>query len=597
MPCDANTLRAALFEQAKEVREFVDEKMAMGDSIAMRLVSDKGVVEPHENQDVVIFGTARQAGIGYKTENPAPRPLVEGTMTARDLNNQSKEFVTDINSIDDNACHGMCIIDFAHGYRRVGTTDRKLKVGTKPICTEELDRMDRPQVRGFFRSLKQNFTRWGVDNFDEELFNLTIQYGEANTSILAANQFSLTTGGFQAPPAGRLSIWHLQQWKRQIRFAMRSIGRNVAPDWLFEIEAPVEDWIDAVAADQIARNPTGTRYEIKYLTDAEGPMRGRKYDVYGGIKCYFNEFPVRGVFKQTGVSGGQPTYSFVRIYDWKNVEGEIGGLVMEANPDYDEDRITIDGIAYDVVTLIPHIDPSSFQRYGLVKPEKPIGGANAGYNFEVIVRDASFIDCNDFNDKFKMVARHRFRFRAKYPQISGWMAYQHGRRAGYLNTKTPMNLVAGTTRFAGPEQRGACNPDPCSALTCASCGQVPDNNLACVDPDTAPAGTLNLAPCGAVAVSHFGVAKTVTFKVNRTGDPSSAASVAYATANGTATAGTNYTATSGTLEWDPGDTQPKEITVPILGVGAGTFTLTLSGASGDSLGTCTVATVTITNAS
>lgn len=597
MACDANTLKVALFEQSKEVREFVNENINAGDRMALRMVADKGYVEPNENQDVVIFGTARQASIAYQSVDNSVRALESGSMNGRGLDATKTAFDTDINDIDDNACHGSCILDFSQGFRRRGTIDRKIAVSSQVICTEELGRMDRPMVRGYFRGLKTNFTRWGFDNFNDDLINRILIASEANTSVLAANQFSLTTGGFQAPPNYRASIWHLQQWKRALRFKKHGLGMNPPIDWLFEVEMPVEDWIDAVRADQIARNPTGTIYDIKYLEDAEGPMRGRKYDIYGGIKCYFNENPIRGYFKQTAVSSGDPVYSFVRVYDWKNTEGEVGGLVMTDNPDYDNDSIVVDGLTYEMVTLIPHIDPKSFQRYGLVKAEKPIGEANSGTNFEVKVRDGAFITCNDHNDKFKLVARHRYRFRSKYPEISGFMAYRHGRRAGYTLAVTPLELVPGTTAFAGPQVFDSCNPDPCQTATCLSCGQVPNASGACVDEDASPHGTLDLNPCGAVDTVHYGDAYDLVFKVHRTGDPSSYASVAYATANGTAAAGTEYTATSGTLEWEPGDTTPKTITVPQLGSGDGTFTLTISGAVGDSIGTCSVATVTIADES
>ena len=59
--------------------------------------------------------------------------------------------------------------------------------------------------------------------------------------------------------------------------------------------------------------------------------------------------------------------------------------------------------------------------------------------------------------------------------------------------------------------------------------------------------------------------------------------VAYATADGTATAGADYTATSGTLTFDPGDVT-KTVSVPVLDDvhddGGETFTLTLSNPSG-----------------
>lgn len=598
MACDANKLKAALFEQSKEVRQFVNEQIEAGDRMALRMVPDKGFVEPNSNQDVVIFGTARQASIGYKSVDSSARALIAGTMNGRGLDATKTEFDTDINSIDDNACHGSCILDFAQGFRRRGTNDFKLSVTSQEICTEELDRMDRALVAGYFKGLKTNFTRWGFDNFNDELINRLLISSEANTSVIAANQFSLTTGGFQAPPVYRLSIWHLQQWKRAIRQAKHGLGMNPPVDWLFEIEAPVEDWIDAVRADQIARNPTGTVYDIKYLEDAEGPMRGRKYDVYGGIKCYFNEAPIRGIFKQTAISGGSPVYSFVRVLDWKNVPGELGGLVMTNNPDYDNDSIIVDGVTYNMVTLIPHIDPKSFQRYGLVKSLKPEGGANSGTNFTVKVLDGAHIPCNDHNDKFKLVARHRFRFRSKYPEISGFLAYRHGRRAGYTLAVTPLDLVPGTTAFAGPQVFDACNPDGCETATCGSCGQVPNASGQCVDEGAAPHGTLNLNPCGALSSVFYGEAMDVTLKVHRTGDPSSYASVLWASAHSTTT-DTDFLDTSANLlEWEPGDTTPKEIVIPILATAdGGIFTVTISGATGDAIGTCSVATITLTDES
>lgn len=73
--------------------------------------------------------------------------------------------------------------------------------------------------------------------------------------------------------------------------------------------------------------------------------------------------------------------------------------------------------------------------------------------------------------------------------------------------------------------------------------------------------------------------------------------VAYATANGTATAGSDYTATSGTLVFAPGQTD-KTIAVPVLGDTTfepdETFTLTLSSPVNVTLGTAT-ATGTIRN--
>jgi hypothetical protein len=74
-------------------------------------------------------------------------------------------------------------------------------------------------------------------------------------------------------------------------------------------------------------------------------------------------------------------------------------------------------------------------------------------------------------------------------------------------------------------------------------------------------------------------------------------SVAYATADGTATAGSDYTATSGTLVFAPGEVS-KEVAVPVFEDTTPepdeTFTLTLSNPVNATLGTAT-ATGTITN--
>lgn len=599
MACDANKLKVALFEQTKEVREFVDESIKTSDTAALRLVKDKGYAEPNDNNDVVIFGSARQASIAYRNTNNSVRSLLDAqTMPGRGLDGSNTDFDTDNNDLDDNACHGQCRIDFAQGFRRIGTVDQEIAVSSQVICTKELNRMDRAMVKGFFRSLRENFQRWGMENFNDELINKLILYSEANVSILAADRFDMTTGGFSAPPVYRATIAALQEWARRLWFKEYAKGWNPSVDALFDVEMPRQDWIDAVKADQLARNPTGTVYEIKYLEDAEGPMRGRKYDTYGGIRCYFNEMPIRGYFVQTSAPASVPNYSFVRIYPWKNVSGEIGGLVLGDNPQYSEDAVRVDGNVYNVVTLIPHIHPRSFQRYGLVKPAKPIGHENASTNFEMDVLDGAYIPCNDYDDKFKLVARHAYRWRALHPEVSGFMAVRHSLRTIYTLAATPRNMDAESATITARGQiLPACGPDDCSTLTCGQCGQVANDALACVDENAAPAGTLNLVPAGAVATTHFGVPYNQTFKVYRSGDPSSYASTNYATANGTASAGTSYTATSGTLEWDPGDTAPKTITVPQLGAGSGTYTLTLSGATGDSLGTNTVATVTITNGS
>lgn len=85
--------------------------------------------------------------------------------------------------------------------------------------------------------------------------------------------------------------------------------------------------------------------------------------------------------------------------------------------------------------------------------------------------------------------------------------------------------------------------------------------------------------------------------VSRGNGGSGAATVSYATANGTAIAGTDYTAKSGILSWTAGDARPKTISIPITnrsGAQASrAFTVSLSSPTGATLGAPTAQTITI----
>ena len=91
---------------------------------------------------------------------------------------------------------------------------------------------------------------------------------------------------------------------------------------------------------------------------------------------------------------------------------------------------------------------------------------------------------------------------------------------------------------------------------------------------------------------------SVTLTVVRSGGTTQAASVNYATADGTAQASHDYAAASGVLQFAPGETR-KAVTIPIIDdaivEGNETFTLGLSGAAGSgvSLGSALSAVVTI----
>ncbi|TFH70252.1 hypothetical protein E3V39_15360, partial [Gammaproteobacteria bacterium LSUCC0112] len=99
------------------------------------------------------------------------------------------------------------------------------------------------------------------------------------------------------------------------------------------------------------------------------------------------------------------------------------------------------------------------------------------------------------------------------------------------------------------------------------------------DNDTAPSLAIN-----DVTVNE--AAGTVTFTVTRSGATGAAASVDYATKDGTATVGSDYTATNGTINFAAGETT-KTVTINISNddvfEGSETFNVTLSNATGASI--------------
>lgn len=576
MACNPDQIKLAVFEQTKLITDFTYEKINQSNSTILGKIPDGGVVENDDNNDSIIYGWGEQAPVSYRTVDYDNKPLVEGQMTGRYPNTAlSAPFTVDINDIPDNACHGQTEIDFSQGFRRRGFLDREFSAKTPVKCVRELDRFTRRQAADYFNGMRDSFANFGKTNFEDDLINLTIRYGEANASV-TGTELNVTTGGWESPPLYRITIDFLQEYRDYVMVVKRGLGQDVPDDWMLEIEIPRRDWIDAVREDQIQRNGTGNGvvYNTELFKDDEGPLRGRSFATYGGIKAYFREDPIRGYFKPKG----DGTYNFVRVKQFINSDAEVGGIVLTANQQYRRDSIVVDGVTYPMVTLIPHIDKTSFTRFGKKKPLKPVGEENVGVNYEVKVIDGAYIDCNEMNDKFRLVARHEYRFRAKYPELSGWIAYRNSQRVGYTLSVTPRAASIAGDVTAFEEIYREQDIDSCTQAECAQCDQVVDSqNLQCIDPEDATAGILALTPSGEItSPTTTADPTTVRLAVTRTGGLGSVVTVAYATADGTATAGSDYTAASGTLTWEIGDNTPKFIEVALLAAATDAQTLTVT---------------------
>lgn len=116
-----------------------------------------------------------------------------------------------------------------------------------------------------------------------------------------------------------------------------------------------------------------------------------------------------------------------------------------------------------------------------------------------------------------------------------------------------------------------------------------------VDNETWPGGTVALSSSAYTVDENGG---SVTISVVRSGGKTGAASVQYATSDGTALAGTHYAPVSGTLNWSDQEDGVKTFTVPIFDNSEytspdKTFTVALSNVAGAVMGSPASATVTI----
>jgi len=110
------------------------------------------------------------------------------------------------------------------------------------------------------------------------------------------------------------------------------------------------------------------------------------------------------------------------------------------------------------------------------------------------------------------------------------------------------------------------------------------------------AGELNFSSATASVAEN---ATTLTITVTRTGDASGAASVSIASTDGTAKAPTDYTAVSSTLSWTAGNSDSKTVDVTIsdnaILADEKLFTLGLSSVTGDTIGSQSTMSITITD--
>lgn len=596
-------ITALHYERPLIVKEMT-EMLERSDNFITRKIPDRGVVTQFENSDDIQFRNAFQPFAAYRPIAAGPEDKVSGGMPARDCDGTRALITTLIDPFNPNACHGMRQWNFAHGYAIKTTQDFEDSYMSDVICIENYAQFGPSRVKAMYSALRTSFSQHGVDNFEANLRKQVIEFGESNLSVVgSATHFQPTTNGWEAPP-DRLFDIPFAERTRQYWLGLEKSTMRTERD-VMEIEIARRDWFAAVLDDQIKTGGPQVNMTVNYYEDPRAPLYGRAFHEYKNIRAVFNDEPMKGYFRPRG--GSPAGWEFVEVLPYKNVPGadlpgatEGAGLVATRNPDYWADTTWCNGVRYNLVSLAWILSPNAFERWRLAPTIAPEGINPLGTNFEVEVVKDAFIPCNEKRNKFALMAQHKYRLKIKEPQLAGAIVYiPEPLNIGY--TRVP---CYDTTEDTAPNEPAAYDtlehygPSLCEQQTCETC--EPGTMANAVGECVAEAdGLFTLVPCGDVDVVVLSVDEPgdLILKVQRTGNLEEAATIDYATSNGTGLSGTHYAAASGTLEWAAGEGGYKTITIPLLLADAAdekVFTVTLSNATGGAVtGTCTALSVHI----
>lgn len=581
----------------------MEERLAASKRIITNKIPEKGTVALFDNSDDVRYRPARQAYQKYRSIPAGPAELAEGTMPARDCTGRVSLQAALVDPSVVNACNGVAEWTFAHGFATRTSEDMKFAYKSPVICIEDWARQGPDMVARFFGMLKDEFIKYGPDNFEANLREKVIELGESNAVIAGSpNHFAVTTGGWEAEPEFLLSIPFLERYRRYMLTVEDSDIKNASD--VLEISAPFDDFMNAVHQDIIKTGGPQVSLEAKYYEDPLSPYYGKSFFEYKRIRCIFDDQPMKGYLKPQGAG-----FNFVEIMPWRNVRGETiqgavdgGGLVWEDNPDYWASHIVCDGATYPVVALAWHLSSRAFERYRVSESVAPAGVNPVGTNFDVRVRSGAWIPCNDLENQFFLIAQHKARLKTLLPKLAGAILYipmpvQIGYTLSPCYDETEDTVTEAAVEMNNLEPA---RPDLCEQSNCETCdpgtvAAIDDGTIVCVaDGD----GTFLLEPCGEVDAVWTEGTLNLVVRISRLGNLKDAAGVTVGATAGTALAGTHFTdPADAVLAWAADEGGYQTYTVPIIGADAADvkdFTITLTSATGGaSLGDCDELTVHI----
>lgn len=558
-PCD--TLGMLFKEQCRLAQDNLYQEIMGSNRDMLQMIPDGGMVGVHENSDSLIWSHSPIGFIDYARRDAAgfTPGLVPGAMQARGCDGVNGVVDANVSERSNRSCEEKRVtVDFNEGYRRVTCIDFRLPLLTRVHCAYEYEDYAPDEVAEKFTRYRQQLETWAMDNFNEQLRNAAIEYGQSNSSVVQGGAFNVSTGGWVQEPNGVLTIAFLKKWGQRWRGLARPgklNNNNTDRSHPVTIRCPEYDWLRMVQAHRDAVF-TGLTINLNY---GEDPFKN-VYQEFDGVRWIKDEYPTRGYF-----DGGRFVEIRRVIPDTEHVEAGVGG---KQNPDYDACWTYCNGIKRRVVTLIQIIDPGFAMRKGLKNPWKP-GTAMSTNNMMVDLVDGpdinALLDCGDNLDRNKWAwkMRHEWRFCPKFPELAGSIVYLHDNPCSYdiapCCTDDCPTPAIDPANFQLPPKNGdeAQGEDACTIANKEKCGIPVD-----------VANTIRLSSCGTVQTVYMGQPGQVRIRVFRTGTGNQPLTLAYTLGDIDALVGTHYedvSATPGALTWEAGENSAKDIFINILG--------------------------------
>lgn len=478
------------------------------------------------------------------------------------------------------------------GYDEFGRCLRATALETEPMCV--MDMIQKQSFSATIAALRQKLPQFAKEHFANELLRQVIRFSQNKYSVAPGMPMSTNVPYFPAIPTGGANIGVLRNMENLLRHYGWDEGANTPT---VNGRAALQVYMGRDSIDfAITQRKIQKGISIQQNSTTAMDSTFGQTEVYEGIQFIENAMPTRGYLIEKTAGN----FEFVEINPFVVRAGGAEGIVVDPNPAYYKSYAFVGGESRLILEVGYIIHPRAMERQAMGAIPTVDGKTfNRKFNFEVnMVPDWAIVppECN--KDGFWIQYRMLHAY-APFPYNPELMS------AFLYIAATPEIIIVAPNSDSTSPTLNPVTPRPFNAPKaddCDTCADVAPERLAVLPTCT------DLYPTNGVGVVRWRQLKYevsedavgLTLVAERAGGSTGAASVAYATANGTATAGTEYTAASGTFNWADGEAGTKSVVVPINSTAGDdngkTFTATLSGATGATLGTPAVTTVTILDA-